>query len=137
MCGVVVWSISANGNKRNVWGRGTFLWLTERKGNVKPVCPLTKMRLITHNMLQCHVKNCNTNNFPLRFEDVQLDLIEADYNPEFLVNMLPKIEWEALVNTALQVSCWFDFVFNYRLTCNIILLAWYLQSPCTTSRECF
>lgn len=62
------------------------------------------MRLITHNMLQCHVKNCNNNNFPLRFEEVQVELIEADFNPEFLSNMLNKIEWEALVNTAVQVN---------------------------------
>ncbi|KAI7902202.1 uncharacterized protein BX663DRAFT_512079 [Cokeromyces recurvatus] len=62
------------------------------------------MRLITHNMLQCHVKDCNTNNFPLRFENVQLELIEADFNPEFLANMLNKIEWEALVNTAIQLG---------------------------------
>ncbi|KAI9481273.1 MAG: hypothetical protein EXX96DRAFT_566089 [Benjaminiella poitrasii] len=62
------------------------------------------MRLITHNMLQCHVKDCNTNNFPLRFEDVQIELIEADFNPDFLANMLNKIEWEALVNTAIQLG---------------------------------
>jgi multifunctional methyltransferase subunit TRM112 len=61
------------------------------------------MRLITHNMLQCHVKNCNNNNFPLRFEDVQVELIEADFNPEFLANMLNKIDWDALRNTAIQV----------------------------------
>ncbi|KAI8140783.1 hypothetical protein BJV82DRAFT_621081 [Fennellomyces sp. T-0311] len=62
------------------------------------------MRLITHNMLQCHVKNCNTNNFPLQFQDAQLELIEAEFNPEFLVNMLPKIEWDALVNTTVQLG---------------------------------
>ncbi|KAG0178840.1 hypothetical protein DFQ28_004005 [Apophysomyces sp. BC1034] len=62
------------------------------------------MRLITHNMLQCHVKNCDSNNFPLRFEDAQVELIEADYNPDFLVNMLPKIEWEALTSTAVQLG---------------------------------
>jgi multifunctional methyltransferase subunit TRM112 len=55
-------------------------------------------------MLQCHVKNCNNNNFPLRFEEVQVELIEADFNPQFLSNMLNKIEWEALVNTAVQVK---------------------------------
>ncbi|GAA5814609.1 hypothetical protein MFLAVUS_008108 [Mucor flavus] len=62
------------------------------------------MRLITHNMLQCHVKNCNNNNFPLRFEDVQVELIEADFNPEFLSNMMNKIEWDALYNTAIQLG---------------------------------
>lgn len=55
-------------------------------------------------MLQCHVKNCNNNNFPLRFEDVQVELIEADFNPEFLSNMMNKIEWDALYNTAIQVN---------------------------------
>ncbi|GAA5794897.1 hypothetical protein EDC94DRAFT_591859 [Helicostylum pulchrum] len=62
------------------------------------------MRLITHNMLQCHVKNCNNNNFPLRFEDVQVELIEADFNAEFLSNMMNKIEWDALYNTAIQLG---------------------------------
>lgn len=62
------------------------------------------MRLITHNMLQCHVKDCNTNNFPLRFEDAEVELIEAEYNPTFLINMLPKLDWEALINTAVQVK---------------------------------
>ncbi|KAI9031731.1 hypothetical protein CLU79DRAFT_729817 [Phycomyces nitens] len=62
------------------------------------------MRLITHNLLQCHVKNCNSNNFPLKIEDAQVELIEADFNPEFLVNMLPKIDWPVLVNTAKQLG---------------------------------
>ncbi|KAI8364890.1 hypothetical protein EDC96DRAFT_558649 [Choanephora cucurbitarum] len=62
------------------------------------------MRLITHNMLQCHVKNCNNNNFPLRFEDVQVEQIEADFNPEFVANMLNKLEWEALCSTAVQLG---------------------------------
>ncbi|CAO3590094.1 unnamed protein product [Absidia cylindrospora] len=62
------------------------------------------MRLITHNMLQCHVKDCNTNNFPLRFENAEVELIEAEYNPLFLVNMLPKLDWEALCSTAVQLG---------------------------------
>ncbi|KAI8060719.1 hypothetical protein BC940DRAFT_246128 [Gongronella butleri] len=62
------------------------------------------MRLITHNMLQCHAKNCNTNNFPLRFENVEVEQIEADFNPEFLVNMLPKLDWPALASTAVQLG---------------------------------
>ncbi|KAI7869499.1 hypothetical protein BDF14DRAFT_1781997 [Spinellus fusiger] len=62
------------------------------------------MRLITHNMLQCHVKNCNTNNFPLQLQDVQLELVEADANTEFLINMLPKLEWKALFDTAQQLG---------------------------------
>ena len=61
------------------------------------------VRLITHNLLACHVKNCNSNNFPLEFKDVQIELREAEFNPDFLKGFLPKIEWEALVNAARQV----------------------------------
>ncbi|CEI89507.1 Putative Trm112p domain-containing protein [Rhizopus microsporus] len=55
-------------------------------------------------MLQCHVKNCNTNNFPLRFEDAQVELIEAEFNPDFMANVLNKLDWEALRNTAIQLG---------------------------------
>lgn len=80
------------------------------------------MRLITHNMLQCHVKNCNTNNFPLRFEDAQVELIEAEFNPDFMANVLNKLDWEALRNTAIQVHTQIHialslFINNY--------IAWY------------
>lgn len=61
------------------------------------------VRLITHNLLACHAKDCNTNNFPLAFKDVQLEIREAEFNPEFLRGFLPKIEWTALVDTAKQV----------------------------------
>ena len=62
------------------------------------------VRLLTHNILACHAKNCSTNNFPLEFKDVQLEIREAEFNPEFLKGFLPKLEWKALVDTAIQVS---------------------------------
>ena len=62
------------------------------------------VRLITHNLLACHVKDCNSNNFPLEFNDVQLELREADFNPDFLRGFMPKLEWTALVNTAREVG---------------------------------
>ena len=61
------------------------------------------MRLITHNMLQCHVKGCNANNFPLQLQEVVLEQEEAEMNEDFLRNMLGKIEYEALVATCLKV----------------------------------
>jgi multifunctional methyltransferase subunit TRM112 len=61
------------------------------------------VRLITHNLLGCHVKNCNANNFPLEFKNAQVELVEAEFNPDFLRGFLPKIEWKALVDTARQV----------------------------------
>jgi multifunctional methyltransferase subunit TRM112 len=64
---------------------------------------LTMVRLITHNLLACHAKGCNANNFPLRFQNVQLEIREAEFNPDFLRAFLPKLEWQALVNTAREV----------------------------------
>ncbi|KAJ3768673.1 hypothetical protein FB446DRAFT_650078 [Lentinula raphanica] len=54
------------------------------------------VRLITHNLLACHVKGCTSNNFPLQLQNVQIELREADFNPDFLKTFLPKLEWKAL-----------------------------------------
>ena len=61
------------------------------------------VRLITHNLLACHVKNCTSNNFPLAFNNVQIELREAEFNSDFLRGFLPKIEWDALANAAREV----------------------------------
>jgi multifunctional methyltransferase subunit TRM112 len=63
------------------------------------------MRLLTHNLLSCHARTCvqTSNNFPLAFKDVQLELIEAEYNEAFLRGFIPKIHWPALVAAARQV----------------------------------
>jgi len=64
------------------------------------------MRLLTHNLLACHSKACVSTslNFPLSFNQVQLELIQADFNPDFIINFLPKIHWPALVEASRQVS---------------------------------
>ncbi|KAF9507345.1 hypothetical protein BS47DRAFT_1321304, partial [Hydnum rufescens UP504] len=56
------------------------------------------VRLITHNLLACHVKGCTSNNFPLILKDARVELREADFNPDFLRGFMPKIEWGALVS---------------------------------------
>lgn len=60
------------------------------------------MRLLTHNLLACHAKACQTtsNNFPLLLQNVQLELIEAEPNETFIKGFLPKLDWSALVKTA-------------------------------------
>ena len=83
-------------------------------------------------MLQCHVKNCNNNNFPLRFEEVQVELIEADFNPEFLSNMLNKIEWDALYNTAVQVNQMLKFFFKGK-NLMTFYVAWHQYPPCSNA----
>lgn len=67
------------------------------------------MRLITHNLLSCHAARpgapCTApNNFPLVFQDVSnIELIEAELNVEFLQNMMPKIDYPALLQATRQV----------------------------------
>jgi len=62
------------------------------------------VRLITHNLLACHAKGCNANNFPLKFQNVQLEVREAEFNADFLRGFLPKLEWQALINTAKELG---------------------------------
>ncbi|CAG8547516.1 10877_t:CDS:2 [Cetraspora pellucida] len=62
------------------------------------------MRLVVHNMLQCHVKGCVSNNFPLQLLDVELEIQEIEFNPRFLQNMLPRLDWRAFVTTAAQIG---------------------------------
>ncbi|PVV04251.1 hypothetical protein BB560_001251 [Smittium megazygosporum] len=64
------------------------------------------MRLLTHNMLKCHVKNCpdQSKNFPLRIQEAQIEQIETELNPEFINRMLPRLEWDALVSTAKSID---------------------------------
>lgn len=61
------------------------------------------VRLITHNLLACHAKNCTANNFPLRFQDASVAHRDADFNADFLRGFLARIEWVALVDAARQV----------------------------------
>ncbi|PAV14598.1 Trm112p-domain-containing protein [Pyrrhoderma noxium] len=47
---------------------------------------------------------CTTNNFPLLFKDVQIELREAEFNEEFLKGFVPRLEWSALVDAAKQLG---------------------------------
>lgn len=60
------------------------------------------MRIITHNMLQCTKKQCKGNNFPLAIKDAQLSQSadSTDYNPHFIIRMMDRIDWPALVSTS-------------------------------------
>ncbi len=82
------------------------------------------VRLITHNMLSCHVseyhvaslacrllptdplltENCNKDNFPLVFKDAEIAIRESEENLAFIRRFLPKLEWNALVTTAQQLG---------------------------------
>jgi multifunctional methyltransferase subunit TRM112 len=63
------------------------------------------MKLLTHNFLNCAAKTCKSSpdSFPLKFEEVELVSVEVDYNPQFLINVLPRVDWPALIRTAVEV----------------------------------
>ena len=57
------------------------------------------MRLLTHNLLQCNVKNCS-DGFPLKIQSITSNIEESEFNPQFVKAMLAKLEYPALVETA-------------------------------------
>ena len=61
------------------------------------------MRLLTHNMLKCNVKGV-MNGYPLNIEATEVAVEETDFNDEFVVRMIGKLEWGAFLQAAKQVS---------------------------------
>ena len=57
------------------------------------------MRLFTHNLLRCNIKSVKSG-YPLRIEVGQLEQREEEFNPDFIKNILPKINWPVLVQAA-------------------------------------
>lgn len=70
------------------------------------------MKVITANFVSCAVKECKTSaaSFPLHFNDAELELSEVDFQPEFIRNVLPRIDWEALRTTANEVRNYHPFL---------------------------
>nr|GLL39611.1 multifunctional methyltransferase subunit TRM112-like protein At1g22270 [Ipomoea trifida]GMD50279.1 multifunctional methyltransferase subunit TRM112-like protein At1g22270 [Ipomoea batatas] len=57
------------------------------------------MKLLTHNMLSSNIKGV-TNGFPLLIEVEKSMEKTVDFNPDFIKNLFPKIEWKALVGAS-------------------------------------
>ena len=73
------------------------------------------MRLLTHNMLKCNKKGV-TQGYPLQIEvatdpttgavlEGAVQTSDSEFNPEFVVRMIPKLEWGVFVNAARQLGC--------------------------------
>jgi uncharacterized protein YbaR (Trm112 family) len=50
------------------------------------------MRLLTHNMLQCP----RTKAYPLVLTATEVDDVEVDYRREFVLRMVPRLDWAVL-----------------------------------------
>lgn len=57
------------------------------------------MKLLTHNMLSCHIKGVQ-NGYPFKIEAETVEVREADFDPDFLRHIFPRIEWAALREAA-------------------------------------
>eukprot|EP01089_Gocevia_fonbrunei_P018860 TRINITY_DN648_c0_g1_i1.p1 TRINITY_DN648_c0_g1~~TRINITY_DN648_c0_g1_i1.p1 ORF type:complete len:123 (-),score=28.49 TRINITY_DN648_c0_g1_i1:80-448(-) len=62
------------------------------------------MRLLTQNMLQCNVKGCDKDNFPLTIKATELKREETEFKSDFIVHIIPKLDWDALVKSAKDVG---------------------------------
>lgn len=64
------------------------------------------MKLLTLNFLTCARKACKQEAaaFPLHPRDAELERVDQDLNPEFLVNVLPRLEWKAIRSLSEEVS---------------------------------
>lgn len=71
---------------------------------------LPTMKLLTVNFLTCAIKTCKTSPlaFPLHFRDAELERSDIEYNPRFLANILPRLDWEVVKLTAGEVGCLFN-----------------------------
>lgn len=70
------------------------------------------MKVLTLNFLTCAVKTCksSSDSFPLHPKDAELVSDDVELNPQLLVNLLPRIDWNALRTTSREV--WF-YCFNF------------------------
>lgn len=67
------------------------------------------MKFMTTNFVQCAVRSCakTTDAFPLKYTDLTLIKQETEFDPEFIANILPRLDWEALVKVASEVCFFF------------------------------
>jgi multifunctional methyltransferase subunit TRM112 len=53
------------------------------------------MKLLTHNMLACHIKGVE-NGYPFRIEAEVVERHEQDFDPDFLRHLWPRVRYDAL-----------------------------------------
>lgn len=63
------------------------------------------MKILTTNFLTCAIKTCKASpaSFPLHFKEAELRQQEMDFNPLFIRNILPRVDWDALKITVTEV----------------------------------
>jgi multifunctional methyltransferase subunit TRM112 len=64
------------------------------------------MKFMTTNFVQCAVRSCSktTDAFPLQYTDLTLIRQETEFDSDFILNILPRLDWNALVKVAAEVG---------------------------------
>lgn len=58
------------------------------------------MKLLTHNLLSSHVRGVGPRGLPLRLQATEVRINNVEFNPDFVARMIPKVEWEVLLEAA-------------------------------------
>ncbi|CAZ85030.1 unnamed protein product [Tuber melanosporum] len=64
------------------------------------------MKILTTNYLTCALRTCKShpNSFPLHFRDAELQQDSSPFNASFIANILPRLDWSALLTTATELG---------------------------------
>lgn len=64
------------------------------------------MILFTLNFLTCNVKTCKSSqaSYPLHLKDIELASDEKEFNPQGILNWLPRLDWAALKIAATELG---------------------------------
>ncbi|CAL9728551.1 multifunctional methyltransferase subunit Trm112p [Monosporozyma unispora] len=67
------------------------------------------MKFLTTNFLKCSVSACDisNDNFPLQYDGSKCKLVQnedIEFRPEFLLNILDRIEWSAILQVAADLG---------------------------------
>ena len=91
--------------ERNAPQAPRYFFLPEAYPTLRPLEALLIMKILTTSFLTCAVKACKLSplSFPLHYKDAELEQNDITYNPEFLINILPRVDWDAVKITASEV----------------------------------
>ncbi|XP_055897919.1 multifunctional methyltransferase subunit TRM112-like protein isoform X3 [Biomphalaria glabrata] len=91
------WSLDAEMPENSSCGQIYDLILAEKRQSFK-------MKLLTHNMLTSNIIKGVTKGFPLKIVPKKVEIKEVDYNPNFIVRTLTKVDWPALQQAATETG---------------------------------
>ena len=82
------------------------------------------MKLLTLNFITCAVKTCKAvpSSYPLHPRDAEVARDEMEFNPQVIINLVPRLDWDALRTMATEASYLWAFFFFKKESCQNLLL---------------